>query len=50
MGNTTEFERVSLLLAESLTFGDDINVSVFETNIRGNVQCKKEYSRDDFLA
>ena len=34
MGNTTEFERVAKLLEEILTFDSDINVSVFETNIR----------------
>lgn len=34
MGNTTEFERVALLLEETLSFDTDINVSVFETNIR----------------
>ncbi|XP_031560512.1 ER degradation-enhancing alpha-mannosidase-like protein 2 isoform X2 [Actinia tenebrosa] len=34
MGNVSEFQRVSLLLEESLSFDQDINVSVFETNIR----------------
>ena len=34
MGNTTEFKRVAKLLEETLTFDSDINVSVFETNIR----------------
>jgi len=36
MGNVTEFQRVARLLEETLSFEDDINVSVFETNIRGN--------------
>ncbi|ELT91019.1 hypothetical protein CAPTEDRAFT_223759 [Capitella teleta] len=34
MGNVTEFQRVSELLASSMNFDRDINVSVFETNIR----------------
>ncbi|KAL4224501.1 ER degradation-enhancing alpha-mannosidase-like protein 2 [Mactra antiquata] len=34
MGNNTEFQRVANLVIESLDFDDDINVSVFETNIR----------------
>ena len=39
MGNTTEFERVAKLLEEILTFDSDINVSVFETNIRSKSPC-----------
>ena len=35
MGNVTEFERVAKLLVSTLSFDQDINVSVFETNIRG---------------
>lgn len=35
MGNTTEFLRVIGILEEEMTFEKDINVSVFETNIRG---------------
>ena len=35
MGNKTEFARVAKLLEGSLSFDKDINVSVFETNIRG---------------
>ncbi|XP_071959683.1 ER degradation-enhancing alpha-mannosidase-like protein 2 [Antedon mediterranea] len=34
MGNYTEFNRVSGLLLDTLDFDEDINVSVFETNIR----------------
>lgn len=34
MGNITEFNRVVLLLEKQLNFDTDINVSVFETNIR----------------
>lgn len=34
MGNHTEFERVAKLLEETISFDNDINVSVFETNIR----------------
>lgn len=34
LGNHTEFQRISTLLAETLNFDTDINVSVFETNIR----------------
>ena len=36
MGNDTEFRRVAQILIDSLNFNRDINVSVFETNIRGN--------------
>ena len=36
MGNDTEFRRVAQVLIDSLNFSRDINVSVFETNIRGN--------------
>lgn len=35
LGNASEFQRISKLLAETLDFDMDINVSVFETNIRG---------------
>jgi hypothetical protein len=35
MGNMSEFQRVSVLLEGTLSFEQDINVSVFETNIRG---------------
>lgn len=34
MGNNTEFIRVTKLLTEKINFDSDINVSVFETNIR----------------
>ncbi|EDW78253.1 uncharacterized protein Dwil_GK16271 [Drosophila willistoni] len=34
MGNFTEFRRVFALLTEKMDFNRDINVSVFETNIR----------------
>ncbi|EDV38434.1 uncharacterized protein Dana_GF19471 [Drosophila ananassae] len=34
MGNFTEFRRVSRLLEQKMNFDRDINVSVFETNIR----------------
>ncbi|XP_071785440.1 ER degradation-enhancing alpha-mannosidase-like protein 2 [Asterias amurensis] len=34
MGNYSEFRRVSKLLGNHLDFSEDINVSVFETNIR----------------
>lgn len=34
LGNKTEFERVVDLLEQNLNFDKDINVSVFETNIR----------------
>ena len=36
LGNRTEFERVVDLISRTLNFDKDINVSVFETNIRGN--------------
>jgi len=35
MQNYSEFRRVHDLLISSLHFDHDINVSVFETNIRG---------------
>ena len=35
MGNHSEFQRVAKLLEGTLNFEKDINVSVFETNIRG---------------
>jgi mannosidase alpha-like ER degradation enhancer 2 len=34
MGNYSEFKRVVNLLVEKMSFDNDINVSVFETNIR----------------
>jgi mannosidase alpha-like ER degradation enhancer 2 len=34
LGNKTEFERVANLLENTLNVDKDINVSVFETNIR----------------
>lgn len=34
LGNKTEYERVVKLLTTNLDFSKDINVSVFETNIR----------------
>ena len=37
LGNRTEFERVVNLLTKTLSFDKDINVSVFETNIRGKL-------------
>ena len=37
MGNDTEFRRVAQILIDTLDFNRDINVSVFETNIRGNI-------------
>ena len=36
MGNYSEFGRVSSLLSTTLNFEQDVNVSVFETNIRGD--------------
>lgn len=38
MGNYSEFRRVTDLLLSTLDFDKNINVSVFETNIRG-VKC-----------
>lgn len=35
LGNTSEFQRITNLLVQTLDFDMDINVSVFETNIRG---------------
>jgi len=35
IGNYSEFRRIHNLLISSLDFDHDINVSVFETNIRG---------------
>ena len=37
MGNKTEFVRVADILIDTLDFDQDINVSVFETNIRGTI-------------
>jgi mannosidase alpha-like ER degradation enhancer 2 len=39
LGNRSEFERVVDLLDKSLDYDKDINVSVFETNIRGSHSC-----------
>ena len=36
LGNRTEFERVVDLLMKTIDLNKDINVSVFETNIRGS--------------
>ena len=36
MGNNSEFQRVAKLVLDHTDFDLDINVSVFETNIRGN--------------
>ncbi len=35
MGNYSEFRRVAKLVLETADFNTNINVSVFETNIRG---------------
>jgi mannosidase alpha-like ER degradation enhancer 2 len=35
MGNYSEFRRVAQLVLETADFNTNINVSVFETNIRG---------------
>ena len=35
LGNHSEFERISNYVTQNLNFDQDINVSVFETNIRG---------------
>ena len=35
IGNYSEFRRVASLLIQTMDFDRDINVSVFETNIRG---------------
>ena len=37
LGNNTEFQRVASLVINQMNFDNDINVSVFETNIRGKV-------------
>lgn len=37
LGNHSEFRRVSNLLIENLDFDTNLNVSVFESNIRGTV-------------
>nr|XP_057907579.1 ER degradation-enhancing alpha-mannosidase-like protein 2 isoform X2 [Doryrhamphus excisus] len=34
LGNQTEFQRVALLLQDTVNFDTDVNASVFETNIR----------------
>ena len=36
MGNYSEFRRVTEIILSTLDFNKNINVSVFETNIRGN--------------
>lgn len=46
MGNVTEFERVANLLISTLSFEQDINVSVFETNIRGIIIFVKSFITD----
>ena len=46
MGNVTEFERVANLLMSTLSFEQDINVSVFETNIRGIIIFVKSFITD----
>lgn len=43
MGNYSEFRRVAKLLLDTLDFDRDINVSVFETNIRGNDRISKSH-------
>ena len=45
MGNKTEFVRVADILIDTLDFDRDINVSVFETNIRGIQLLNKFYSQ-----
>ena len=37
MGNNSEFQRVAQLVLDHADFDIDINVSVFETNIRGKI-------------
>lgn len=37
LGNRTEFERVVDLVIKNINLNNDINVSVFETNIRSNL-------------
>lgn len=36
MGNYSEFRRAAKLVLENTDFDKDLNVSVFETNIRGS--------------
>ena len=43
LGNYTEFKRVIKLLETNLDYDKDINVSVFETNIRGTKTSPKFY-------
>jgi mannosidase alpha-like ER degradation enhancer 2 len=38
LNNKTEFQRVVNILEANLCFDKDINVSVFETNIRGKIK------------
>jgi hypothetical protein len=45
MGNHSEFQRVAKLLESTLNFDKDINVSVFETNIRGRFLKKSVMDR-----
>ena len=37
LGNHTEFQRVATLLQDTVDFDIDVNASVFETNIRGEI-------------
>lgn len=37
LGNVSEFQRVVNVLQEGVDFDIDVNASVFETNIRGEV-------------
>lgn len=37
LGNRTEFERVVQLVIQNIDLDKDINVSVFETNIRSEL-------------
>lgn len=37
LGNVSEFQRVVTVLQEGVDFDIDVNASVFETNIRGEV-------------
>lgn len=37
MGNYSEFRRAAKLVLENTDFDKDLNVSVFETNIRGEL-------------
>lgn len=37
LGNVSEFQRVVSVLQEGINFDIDVNASVFETNIRGEL-------------